>query len=340
MLATRTAAATGPVEPWLKEAWATYASRFITPEGRVVDNANKDISHSEGQGYAMLIAVRANDEETFTRIWDWTKSNLFVRNDQLAAWVWDPNTDPHVRDTDDASDGNLLIAWALTEGGRQWEKNEYVDDARKIATTVGQSSLAQSKFGQVLLPGSKDYGSGDRPDGPVINLSYWVFPAFPRLASITQGTNWAQLAANGISIIRRARFGPERLPSDWISLARQARPADNFPNVFGYDVIRVPLYLAWGHPQERKTLAIFEPVLRLARTGPPSAIDIPSGKPKKPFGGQGYDAVIAFLDCALNGTSFPKKYLTITADLYYPTTLHLLSLLALRESYPACLKER
>lgn len=338
MLATRTTGA-GPVEPWLAEAWKTYAARFVTPEGRVVDNANGYISHSEGQGYAMLIAARAGDADTFARLWAWTQSNLFVRDDPLAAWVWDPNTDPHVRDTDDASDGNLLIAWALIEGGAQWNRRDYGDSARRIALAAGKMNLVQSRYGLVLLPSSKDFGADERPDGPVINLSYWVFPAFPRLARVAPGVDWTKLAANGISVIRRARFGPLRLPSDWISLAKEAaRPADNFPNVFGYDVIRVPLYLAWGHPKERKALAIFEPVLRLARAGGPTAISIPSGKPAQPLGGHGYEAVIALLDCALNGTPFPNQYLTISADLYYPTTLHMLSLLALRESYPACLK--
>ncbi|MEG9529489.1 MAG: glycosyl hydrolase family 8, partial [Hyphomicrobiales bacterium] len=42
-------------------AWRAYRSRFITDQGRVVDTANGQISHSEGQGYGMLLAVAAGD---------------------------------------------------------------------------------------------------------------------------------------------------------------------------------------------------------------------------------------------------------------------------------------
>jgi endoglucanase len=41
--------------------WQKYADRFITSDGRVVDNANHNVSHSEGQGYAMLLAERLDD---------------------------------------------------------------------------------------------------------------------------------------------------------------------------------------------------------------------------------------------------------------------------------------
>nr|WP_301540442.1 glycosyl hydrolase family 8 [Proteus mirabilis] len=37
--------------------WQQFKARYITPEGRVIDSANQNISHSEGQGYGMLMAV-------------------------------------------------------------------------------------------------------------------------------------------------------------------------------------------------------------------------------------------------------------------------------------------
>ncbi len=115
-----------------------YVKHFISPEGRVIDGANGDISHSEGQGYAMLIAARLKNRATFDRLWAWSSANLFVRSDQLAAWVWDPQTDPHVRDIDDASDGNILVAWALFQAGLQWAVDDYLSVARKIAETIGR----------------------------------------------------------------------------------------------------------------------------------------------------------------------------------------------------------
>ena len=90
LAAFRTTAATGAEGPatLLADGWRQYKDRFVTSEGRVVDNANGGISHSEGQGYAMLIAERLDDRPTFEAIWQWTQSNLLIRGDGLAAWRW------------------------------------------------------------------------------------------------------------------------------------------------------------------------------------------------------------------------------------------------------------
>jgi endo-1,4-beta-D-glucanase Y len=64
LAAFRTSAATGAAAPatLLADGWRQYKDRFVTSEGRVVDNANGGISHSEGQGYAMLIAERLDGQ--------------------------------------------------------------------------------------------------------------------------------------------------------------------------------------------------------------------------------------------------------------------------------------
>src|SRR3546814_3145959 len=41
--------------------WQGYKTRFLTPEGRIVDNGNGGVSHSEGQGYGMALAQAAGD---------------------------------------------------------------------------------------------------------------------------------------------------------------------------------------------------------------------------------------------------------------------------------------
>jgi endo-1,4-beta-D-glucanase Y len=38
------------------EDWAAYRDRFVMADGRVVDDANGGISHSESQGYGLLLA--------------------------------------------------------------------------------------------------------------------------------------------------------------------------------------------------------------------------------------------------------------------------------------------
>src|SRR5487761_2690925 len=59
--------------------WQDWSKRFVRPSGRVVDTGNHGISHSEGQGYGMLLAVAAGDRPAFDRLWAWTRANLQIR---------------------------------------------------------------------------------------------------------------------------------------------------------------------------------------------------------------------------------------------------------------------
>ncbi|STT00045.1 endoglucanase [Klebsiella pneumoniae] len=43
---------------WADTAWERYKARFMMPDGRIIDTANGNVSHTEGQGFAMLLAVR------------------------------------------------------------------------------------------------------------------------------------------------------------------------------------------------------------------------------------------------------------------------------------------
>ena len=107
--------------PSAEAQWQAYKNRFIASEGRLVDDSAGNVSHTEGQGYAMLLAAFADDAPTFARLWTWTQANLYIRGDGLAAWRWRPQDNPHALDRNNATDGDLLISWALVEAGRRWK---------------------------------------------------------------------------------------------------------------------------------------------------------------------------------------------------------------------------
>jgi endoglucanase len=301
-----------------------YLTRFIAQEGCLADDANGGISHSEGQGYAMLLAVRANDRATFERVWRWTKANLMVRRDSLAAWRYDPKQTPHVADTNNATDGDLLVAWALAEAGTRWEETTYLAQASKIAAAIMTLLAVPSPWGPVLMPGVKGFGPAEREDGPVVNLSYWIFPAIDRLKTLSGDPGWAGISESGLKLIEQARFGPARLPANWISLAGETvAPAKGFPSVFGYDAVRIPLYLGWARPSDKERLGVFAHLL-----DPPAVIDLNTGVPAERLGGEGFAAIGALLRHLVDGVPIPQPLLKVEPELYYPTTLHILSLFA------------
>lgn len=93
------------------DGWSTFKSRFLTPEGRIVDNANNNVSHTEGQGYGMLLAVANDDRATFDKLWSWTRQHLLNTQNDLFYWRYTPNVSDPVADKNNASDGDVLIAW-------------------------------------------------------------------------------------------------------------------------------------------------------------------------------------------------------------------------------------
>lgn len=325
-----------------KEMWRDYKSRFVTQSGRVVDTANGRISHSEGQGYGMLLAVAADDRIGFEAIWGWTRANLFVRGDQLAAWRWEPDKRPAVADTNNATDGDLLIAWALIEAAEAWGDVSYRIASRRIAVEIGRKLiLLKTPNGALLLPGMAGFSVEDRSDGPVLNLSYYVFPAFARLPLVAPEFDWAGVSRAGLGLIATARFGPARLPSDWISLKNGApQPAAGFPMQFSYNAIRIPLYLAWaGFDQPRHHETFLAAWSRTDRRGLP-LIELDQGQPALWLEERGYGVLPAFSACASRGVALPRALRTAsTSENYYPATLTLLALTAAAMRYPSCLQD-
>lgn len=329
-------AATGLGPNWLANAWATYKQHFVR-EGRVIDDVNR-ISHSEGQGYAMLIAVKAGDRAGFNEIWQWTQRELYIDPSGLAAWKWDDRASRPISDQNNASDGDILIAWALIEAGQTWHDASYVRAARRIVSAIETLNVAATGAGPVLIPGRIGFSPADHPDGQVLNLSYWVFPALDRFREIEPEADWAAIRETGLRLLRESRFGPLQLPSDWISVRTgKPAPAQTFPARFSYNAIRIPLYLAWAKITDPNLLRSFARLWNEKLNLGPFETELASGSALASFGGTGFKAVVATAKCALHHDKLDPSLRKVEAETYYSTTLHILSLIALQERYPECL---
>jgi len=225
--------------------WKTYKTNFLAPEGRIIDTGNHGISHSEGQGYGMLLAESQNDRATFELLWTWTTKNLSRRNDHLFSWRWNPDKGGgQVDDVNNATDGDLLVAWALARAGEHWKNSAWSDSARMIAQDVRAKLVRKSSYGVILLPGEAGF---TKSNGYIVNLSYWIFPAFRALNRINAGAVWQELETSGLSLLRKAKFGSWMLPPDWLLVeGKELRVAPGFPPVYGYNAVRIPLYQVWA----------------------------------------------------------------------------------------------
>lgn len=313
-------------------AWELYRQKFVTPEGRVVDDANGNISHSESQGYGMLLACLAGDRSAFAGIFAFTRTELLIRDDGLAAWRWDPNAKPHITDINNASDGDLLIAQALACAGTRWSMPAYTNAARQIARSLAKVGLLRRGGDLWLMPGVQGFSEKDRADGPVVNPSYWVFDALPVMAQITGDASWTQVQASGLKLLDTLAKARQLAP-EWLSIKDAPRPADGFPAQFGYNAIRIPLYLMRAGLGDRARLEPF----RQAWANGTAVIDVATRKPAEPLPDGGYRILAAAMDCVVDGKALPADLKTFQPTLYYPSTLHLLTLSMLAERYPQCM---
>jgi len=313
-------------------AWELYRQKFVTAEGRVIDDVNGGISHSESQGYGLLLACLAGDRASFARIFGFTRTELLIRDDGLAAWRWDPKASPHVTDINNASDGDLLIAEALACAGSRWNMPAYSAAARQVARSLAKVALLKRGGETWLMPGAAGFSEKDRPDGPVVNPSYWIFEALPAMAQLTGDQSWLQAQVTGLRLLDA--LAKAKMPApEWVSVKGPPRPADGFPAQFGYNAIRIPLYLMRAGLADRARMEPF----RQAWTDGTAVVDVRTGKPVEPLPDPGYRILAAAMACALDKTAIPADLRTFQPTGYYPSTLHLLSLSMLRERYPQCM---
>jgi endoglucanase len=318
------------------DQWQPWRDRFVGADGRVVDDVNQ-ISHSEGQGYGQLLAVLAEDRAAFARIWTFTRSQLLVRDDGLAAWRWDAKSTPHITDINDASDGDVLIAYSLALAGDLWSSPDFTAAAQDVARAIGRVLIKRFDNRTVLLPAAIGFGPKERPDGPVVNLSYWIFEAFPILSRLAPEADWSALSMTGRDLVPAARFGPAKLPSNWISLHDGSpAPAPGFDALFGYDAVRVPLYLLRAGIGDPSTLEPFAAAWR-GNEKSPEVVNLADGHPVNSMDDPGYRMIAAAVACTLYRKPIPAELKTPNTTAYYPSTLRLLAFSAIAQHYPECL---
>lgn len=226
--------------------WPGFKERFISAEGRVIDRFQQEISHSEGQGYSMLLAVAANDRETFSHLWQWTRDHLQVRRtDALCAWSWGKraNGESAPIDFNNATDGDICLAWALFLARKQWNVPAYEDEGNRLLASIGDHLLLERYGRTLVLPG---YYGFTAPDSVTLNPSYWVLPAFRVFGRFNDPVLWNRVHLNAVRLLQENGYGRWRLPPDWILLKQEGSAifADK-PPLFGYEAIRVLLWASW-----------------------------------------------------------------------------------------------
>jgi endo-1,4-beta-D-glucanase Y len=311
------------------DEWLSFKSRFLSVEGRIIDNQNGNVSHSEGQGWGLLFAMTARDQASFDLILNWTSRVLRRPTDSLHAWRYVPDGRPTVPDLNNALDGDMFIAAALARAGRSWGRPDYLEAAAVIGHDILR--LLQRKVGScmVLLPGVEGFESRD---AIVINPSYYAFPMMTELAQLASPRLWERLQRDGRSLLERGRFGRWSLPPDWLRIGTTDQvlaPAPGWPARFSYDAIRVPLWWSW---QKLPVGAVIQSVQQFWSAFPPGAVpawvDLKTNELAPYAATSGITAVMRLTRMATGGAEQTMPQTVANATNYYDAALVLLSHIA------------
>lgn len=306
--------------------WRRFTERFLAPEGRIVDTGNEGVSHSEGQGWGLMLAAVAQDRDAFERIRAWTRRVLKRPHDHLHAWRFRPGATPAIDDPNNATDGDLYIAWGLLLGAERWRQRAWAQEAVAIGHDILRLTLRRPRGLSLLLPGAAGFESGE---GMVLNPSYIAIPAFAALARAMPEAPWPAIARDGIELLRRARFGAWGLSPDWVLLPPGHQPPrlpSRWPTRFSFDAVRVPLLLAWAgeanHPAVGGAAAFWTDSRWQA---PPAYVDLVTGKPSDFQASPGVMAIASFIMSRRSGGGIAVTLPSINESRdYYSSSLTLL----------------
>lgn len=250
-----------------RQAASTFLSRYMAADGRVVRHDQGGDTVSEGQAYAMLLAVALDRPRQFARAWAWDRQHL-QRPDGLFAWHWAKGA---VVDKNPATDADLDTAWALLLAARRFHNPAYRSQARHVAAgilanetaTVG-TGLAPTAASWAPEPGKLTLVAGPWARSPraAADPSYDAPQALAALAAATPDPRWSQLKATSASLLQVLELGrPAKLPPNWVILDSggtvhpAASPASSGQPAYGLDAQRILIWQAASCSAADKHLA-------------------------------------------------------------------------------------
>jgi endoglucanase len=229
---------------------------YTTPDGQVIRRDQGGDTVSEGQAYAMQLAVDTDDPQRFVAFWTWTQQHL--QNDEgLFAWRWQNG---RVVDDQPAADADTDIARALVEAADRFDRPDYATEARRVASAVLDRESITVGDGRLVAAGKWAV------DKRVVNPSYLDPCAYETLAAASGDQRWTAARDGALALL--TALVADGLPPDWATLDEDGTPhaiaspddAAN-PGRYGLDAARLPVRLS-ECPTGQALAAKMAPALR------------------------------------------------------------------------------
>jgi endoglucanase len=260
LVAQRSSRGADAVPGSARQSGERFLQRYMDPDGRVVRRDQGGDTASEGQAYAMLIALAIGDRTRFDRAWSWSQRHL-LRPDGLMSWRWQAG---RVVGADPAADADLDAARALVLAGRRFHDSRYTRAGVHMARALLAKETARVRGRLVLVA-----GPWARRAPYAIDPSYFSPRAYSDLGAATGDARFTQLESSSRAMTGQLTRRGRALPTDWASLDASGAvhpapsPGGGQPPGYGFDAVRAPVRLEEScEPGDRRLAAAMWPLVR------------------------------------------------------------------------------
>lgn len=328
--------------------WERFKVSTLSDDGRVIDASTpQQVTVSEGQAYALVFALVANDRATFDKVLTWTQNNLAQGDltQHLPAWQWGRQKTKEgapaswgVLDSNAASDADIWIAYALLEAGRLWHERAYTALGSALARIIVARETAELPgLGRAVLPGP--VGFHPTADRWRLNPSYVPLQVMQQLAAaLPEQPAWQAMLPSSLRLVTQT--ASRGYSPDWVVFAngKGFQPDEDTQAEGAYNAIRVYLWagmLASNAPNRDDILHAFLPLADYigVHAAPPERVDTRTGTAGPHDGNGGFSAAVApFLaalgraDAAKAQVQRSRRLATETPPGYYSQVLMLFGL--------------
>ena len=203
-------AVTLPLQATARADARAFLERYEASSGRVVRKDQGGDTVSEGQGYALLLAVAIGERQQFAAAWRWERTHLQLP-DGLFAYHWSGRK---VVNAEPATDADLDTAWALVLAGQRFHNSQYLGQGLRVASAV-LSNETTVVAGTLQLVA----GPWGRSSPAVADPSYFSLEAMDSLANASGDPRWSELATDSTSLVASLTKSGRTLPANWVDLS-------------------------------------------------------------------------------------------------------------------------
>lgn len=250
-----------------KETYQQWRSAYVreNDEGTFVKTNPKgktDISLSEGHGYGMLITIQAAkrgwaSEKDFNELYRYYSNSQISKDNPLMSWRQKFENEKQVaKETTNATDGDLDIAYALIEASKQWpdRSTDYQQAAKKLLTAIKTRNYNSTN--KLLTVG--DWATKDSEFYNLIRPSDIIPSYFDTFAASSGDDFWRTLKTNSVKALETmSKQHKTGLIPDFawvknaaITPAKKDQIANANDGNYGANACRIPWRLASSNDKE------------------------------------------------------------------------------------------